>query len=209
MLSVRLLAFVLPALALAFSLLFAVAMSAPGADSLYQEHNLLENAQLAALACCLAAFAARFLENRDRWERWLYSVICLLTAAMLCRESDLKQLIAIGTTAQFATLLFSGIVYPTLLIYILSGAVRLSATERRRGREFLLSTPGLLLSSALMLLFALLLGKSILRLIEPHRLIEEIAELSAYLFMLIAGFVSLDARERITPLQQAAGGTQP
>lgn len=201
MLSVRLLGFLLPALVLAFSLLFTVLMRAPGAEPLYQEHSLLENAQLAALACCFAAFAARFLASRESWERWLFSLLCLITLAMLCRESDLKQLVAIATTTQFAAVLFSGILYPALVVYALTSAVRLNAMDRRRVRQFLVSTPGLLLSSsALLLLFALLLDKSILRLIEPNRLIEEIAELGAYLFMLIAGFVSLDARQHIAPL---------
>ena len=201
MLSVRLLGFLLPALVLAFSLLFAVLMHAPGAEPLYQEHNLLDNAQLAALACSFAAFAAHFLASREHWERWLHSLLCLITLAMLCRESDLKQLLAIGTSAQFAAVLFSGILYPALIVYALTSAVRLDATDRRTVRKFLASTPGLLLSSsALLLLFALLLDKSILRLIEPNRLIEEIAELGAYLFMLIAGFLSLDARQRILSL---------
>ena len=56
---------------------------------------------------------------------------------------------------------------------------------------------------------AMVLDKSILRLIAPHRLIEEIAEPGACPFMSIASPVNLDARERISPLQRAADGPRP
>ena len=83
----------------AANLLLAVLLHWRETESLYQENNLLENLQLAALAGCVLVYGLRARRGVDGYARLQLGALAVLSACMFYRESDFHWLLPEGTRA--------------------------------------------------------------------------------------------------------------
>lgn len=171
----------------AANLLLAVLLHWRETESLYQENNLLENLQLAALAGCVLVYGLRARRGVDGYARLQLGALALLSACMFYRESDFRWLLPEGTLAHAIAHVVHRSVFVLALLGVAGAFARCWLRDRRRFLDFLDSGPGMLLILGTVLLAGgVLLDKSVISIAEPNRLFEELFELNAYGLMLIA-----------------------
>lgn len=172
----------------AANLLLAVLLHWRETESLYQENNLLENLQLAALAGCVLVYGLRARRGVDGYARLQLGALAVLSACMFYRESDFHWLLPEGTRAYAIAYVIHRGAFVLALLGVAGAFTRCWLLDRRRFLDFLDSGPGVLLVLATVLLAGgVLLDKSVVSIAEPNRLFEELFELNAYGLMLIAG----------------------
>jgi hypothetical protein len=187
MLSLRLLFVML--LVLTLDLCFVLLLQTGGSAAFYQENSLLENAQLAVLAACIAAHAWRQRRTVAVAERRFFVALGLLALAIFYRESDLQSLLAPESALRAALYVTRRIVGPLLWLAAALALGRVLASGWSDARSVLASEVALLAGGfAVMMVIAALLDKSVIHLPGPNRLYEELLELSAYLLLLFSAF---------------------
>ena len=177
-----------------------------GSEAFYQENGLLENAQLIALALGIVAHAWRCRHAVSVFERRLFAALCLLSLAICYREADLQSLLPLDSALRSALHIAKPIVTPPLWIAAAIMLGRCLAADWRRTRSFLSSDVALLMGGcAVMMVLAVLLDKSVIHFPGPDRFFEELLELSAYLYLLVAALAQRTEAHEDSPLFCAPG----
>lgn len=174
---------------LAIDLCCVLVLLGTGSDAFYQENSVLENMQLVALALGIVAHAWRQRRAVSLFEQRLFAALGLLALAICYREADVQSLLPLDSEFRSLLHIAKPIVTPPLWIAAAIVLGRCLTADRSRTRSFLSSDVAFLVGGCgAMMVIAAALDKSLIHFPGPDRFWEELLELSAYLYLLVAAF---------------------